>query len=191
MKEKILAGIGLTAIILLVIVLIVGGNNVVNAYEDVELAKAKVQTMLQRRSDLIPNLVSIVEAYADHEETIFSEIAESRVKLANSINNSSIDDMVEADADLTHALNKLLVLVESYPELKASEHFTALQYEIAGSENRINIARLEYNEAVMKYNKYVKTFPGSIYAKFWEYDELEYFEADAGAQEVPSVNFNK
>ena len=177
--------------IALVLVLLIGGrNNVVNSLEDVKLAEAKVQTMLQRRSDLIPNLVSVVKAYADHEETVFTEIAESRAKLANSINNSSMSEMAEADAELSQAIGKLLVLVESYPELKASEQFTNLQYEIAGSENRINIARIEYNEAVAKYNRYIKTFPGIVYARFFEYDEMPYFEADHNAEKAPVVDFD-
>lgn len=181
----------IVVVIALALILLIGGrNNVVNSLEDVKLAEAKVQTMLQRRSDLIPNLVNVVKAYADHEETVFTEIAESREKLANSITNSSMSEMAAADAELSQALGKLLVLVESYPELKASEQFINLQYEIAGSENRINIARIEYNEAVAKYNRYVKTFPGIVYARFFEYDEMPYFEADIGSEKAPVVDFD-
>lgn len=113
MSKKTRELIGVIVLALVLVLLIGGRNNVVNAYEDVKLAEAKVQTMLQRRSDLIPNLVSVVKAYADHEETVFTEIAESRAKLANSINNSSMSEMVEADAELSNAISKLLVLVES------------------------------------------------------------------------------
>ena len=101
-----------------------------------------------------------------------------------------MSEMAEADAELSQAIGKLLVLVESYPELKASEQFTNLQYEIAGSENRINIARIEYNEAVAKYNRYIKTFPGIVYARFFEYDEMPYFEADHNAEKAPVVDFD-
>lgn len=190
MSKRTLEIIGLICLALVLVLLIGGRNNVVNALEDVKVAEAKVQTMLQRRSDLIPNLVSVVKAYADHEETVFTEIAESRAKLAESLDNASTSEALQADAELSQALTNLLVMVEQYPELKSSEQFINLQYEVAGSENRINIARIEYNEAVMKYNKYVKTFPGIVYARFFEYEEMPYFEAEPNAEKAPVVDFD-
>ena len=190
MSKKTLEIIGIILLGVVLTVIIIGRNDVVNAYEDVKLAEAKVQTMLQRRSDLIPNLVTTVKAYADHEETVFTEIAESRTRLAASLENASTSEALQADAELSEALANLFVMVESYPELKASEQFTNLQYEIAGSENRINIARIAYNEAVMRYNKYIKTAPGILYAKLFEYEEMRYFEADPRSVSVPVVNFD-
>lgn len=182
--------IDIIVVVVVIIALIGGRNKVINAYEDVKLCEAQIETMIQRRNDLIPNLVSTVQGYISYEETVFTEIATSREKIATSIDNLPIDELAVVNTELSQALNKLLALVEDYPELKASEQFTNLQYEIAGSENRINIARINYNEAVMKYNKYIKSFPGILYAKFFGYEELPYFEAEIDAEDVPAVNFD-
>lgn len=190
MKKRMYATIGLIIIIIFASVLLAGRNDVVNAYEDVELAKSKVQIMLQWRSDLIPDLVSTVKAYAEHKEAIFAEIDESWTKFVNSISIFSVNEIVEADTKLTQEINKLLILAESYPDLKVSDHFLVLQYEIVSSENRINIGRIEYNEAVTKYNKYVETFPGYIFAKLWKYDEIAHFADEPEAPKTPDTRFD-
>lgn len=175
MFQKYSRYIALVFFAVLLVTLVVGRNNVVNSREEVYLAASQVQSMIQRRNDLIPSLIDVVESYATHEEKIFTIIAESQAKLTNAIESSSVSETNEANEELSKALNELLALVQKYPELGANEQFINLQYEIAGSENRINIARLNYNEVVTKYNKHVKTVPGIIFAKLFEYDELPYF----------------
>ena len=121
-------------------------NSFVTLKEDADMQQSQVETALQRRNDLIPNLVSTVKGYAAHEEKVFTEIAEARSKLAGSIENGNIEDISKANNNLSSALSRLLVITENYPELKANEQFTALQDELAGTENRISVARQYYNE---------------------------------------------
>ena len=158
--------------------------------EDVRMQQSQVETTLQRRSDLIPNLVNTVKGYATHEEEVFTEIADARSKLAGSIESGDLDSISESNSELDSALSRLLAITENYPDLKASEQFTALQDELAGTENRINVARQHYNEKVMTYNTTVQRFPTSIIAGIFGYSPAEYFEASEEAQEVPEVNFN-
>lgn len=164
-------------------------NNLVSLEENVKLQLSQVETTLQRRSDLIPNLVETVKGYAKHEETVFTEIADARAKLAGSIKTGDVEDINEASKELDSALSRLLVITESYPELKANEQFIALTDELAGTENRIAIARQNYNETVSKYNKAIKMFPTSIIAGMNGYEAADYFEADDDAKDAPVVNF--
>lgn len=187
--------ITILAIILAIIVLIVtwgitASNSLMTLREDVRMQQSQVETTLQRRSDLIPNLVNTVKGYATHEEEVFTEIADARSKLAGSIESGDIDSISKSNNELDSALSRLLAITESYPDLKASEQFTALQDELAGTENRINVARQHYNEKVMTYNTTVQRFPTSIIAGIFGYSPAEYFEASEEAQEVPEVNFN-
>lgn len=187
--------ITILAIILAIIVLIVTwgittSNSLMTLREDVRMQQSQVETTLQRRSDLIPNLVNTVKGYATHEEEVFTEIADARSKLAGSIESGDLDSISESNSELDSALSRLLAITENYPDLKASEQFTSLQDELAGTENRINVARQYYNEKVMTYNTSVQRFPTSIIAGIFGYSPAEYFEASEEAQEVPEVNFN-
>ena len=165
-------------------------NSLVSLKEDVEMQQSQIETTLQRRSDLIPNLVETVKGYATHEEDVFTEIADARSNLAGSIKSGNIQSINEASNVLDSALGRLLAISESYPDLKASEQFIALQDELAGTENRIAVARQYYNEKVRTYNTAVQRFPTSIIAGMSGYHPMQYFEADESANEVPKVNFD-
>lgn len=183
--------VGIIAFVVLVAIWFVGTkNNLVTLKENVEMQQAQVETALQRRSDLIPNLVNTVKGYANHEEAVFTEIAEARSKLAGSIESGDLESINEANTALDSALGRLLAISENYPDLKASEQFIALQDELAGTENRISVARQYYNESVRTYNTTVQKFPSSIVAGMSGYYPLPYFEADESAKEVPVVDFS-
>ena len=180
----------LVVVLVIVVWFMLSRNTYVNLYEDVKLQEAQVEAALQRRNDLIPNLVATVKGYAKHEESVFTEIANARASLSGSIEANNIEGIEEASKELSNTLNRLLVISEAYPELKANQQFIALQDELAGTENRINVAWQYYNEAVIEYNKAVKSFPGSTIAKLSGYEPLPYFEADEEAKEVPVVSFD-
>lgn len=186
---KVLIGIGVVAV--LVVFWFFGTrNSLMSLKEDVEMQQSQIETTLQRRSDLIPNLVATVKGYATHEEKVFTEIADARSKLAGSIESGDIESISEANNALDSALGRLLSISENYPDLKASEQFIALQDELAGTENRIAVARQYYNEKVRTYNITVQRFPTSIVAGMSRYYPMQYFEADESAKEVPEVNFD-
>ena len=186
---KVFIGIGVVAV--LVVFWFFGTrNSLMSLKEDVEMQQSQIETTLQRRSDLIPNLVATVKGYATHEEKVFTEIADARSKLAGSIESGDIESISEANNALDSALGRLLSISENYPDLKASEQFIALQDELAGTENRIAVARQYYNEKVRTYNITVQRFPTSIVAGMSGYYPMQYFEADESAKEVPEVNFD-
>ena len=188
-NSKVLLGLG--AIVLVIAFWFFGTmNNLVSMKEEVNSQQSQVETTLQRRSDLIPNLVATVKGYANHEEKVFTDIADARSKLAGSIDNGDIESINEANNALNSALSRLLAISENYPDLKASEQFTALQDELAGTENRIAVARQHYNEKVKSYNTAVKSFPTSIVAGIGGYHTERYFEADESAKNVPTVSFD-
>ena len=188
-RTKVLIGIGV--ILLLVVFWFFGTkNSLVSLKEDVEMQQSQIETTLQRRSDLIPNLVETVKGYTTHEEELFTEIADARAKLAGSIESGDIETISEANNALDSALGILLAITENYPDLKASDQFIALQDELAGTENRIAVARQYYNEKVKTYNTTVQRFPTSIVAGMTGYYPIQYFEADESAMEVPEVNFD-
>mgnify|MGYP000422265427 CR=1 FL=1 len=176
-KTKVLIVIG-------IVLLLVGfwffgtRNSLVSLKEDVEMQQSQIETTLQRRNDLIPNLVATVKGYANHEEAVFTEIADARSKLAGSIESGDMESISEANTALDSALSKLLAISENYPDLKASEQFIALQDELAGTENRIAVARQYYNEKLNTYNTKVQKFPSSIVAGMSGYYPMEYFEAE-------------
>ena len=161
-------------------------NTLVSLHEDVQSSASDIQTQLQRRSDLIPNLVNTVKGYAAHEEEVFTAIADARAQLSGA---GSMADLAEADSSLTGALNRLLVVAENYPELKADSQYTALMDELAGTENRIAVARRDYNEQARSYNEKIRSFPTVLVAGMMGLERAEYFEASAGAQQVPQVDF--
>ena len=186
---KVLIGIGV--VVLLAVFWFFGTrNSLVSLKEDVEMQQSQIETTLQRRSDLIPNLVATVKGYATHEEEVFTEIADARSKLAGSIESGDMESISEANNALDSALGRLLAISENYPDLKASEQFISLQDELAGTENRIAVARQYYNEKVKTYNTTVQKFPTSIVAGISGYYPMQYFEADESAKEVPEVNFD-
>ena len=186
---KVLIGSGV--VVVLILIWFFGTrNSLVSLKEEVEMQQSQIETTLQRRSDLIPNLVATVKGYANHEEKVFTEIAEARSKLAGSIKSGDMKSISEANDTLDSALSRLLAISENYPDLKASEQFIALQDELAGTENRIAVARQYYNEKVRTYNTAVQRFPTSIIAGMSGYYPMQYFEADESANEVPKVNFD-
>lgn len=178
-----------TTLALLVLWGVYTRNYIVSTYEDVLEKAANIETQLQRRSDLIPNLVSTVKAYAEHEQEVFTAIADARTKLSEAINSNDITSVSEASNELDSAISKLFAVVEDYPDLKSNKNFIALQDELAGTENRIQRAREEYNSMVKRYNKSIKAFPNSFVANSLGYEEADYFES-TGSSEMPSVNFD-
>jgi LemA protein len=191
MRKGLVGCLGVLAV-LVVLGVIVGGwlmgsyNGMVTAREGVDKAWAQVQNVLQRRGDLIPNLVETVKGYAAHEKEVFESVADARGRLAGA---TTPGEAAAANAGLTSALGRLLAIAENYPQLKANENFIRLQDELAGSENRIATERMRYNEAVRAYNILIKRFPANVIAGMFGFTEKEYFEAEAGAREVPKVKF--
>lgn len=182
-------------IVVLVVWLWSGYNGMVNKQEVATTALADVQATYQRRADLIPNLANTVQAYAKHEKSTFAEVAKARsaasqLKLGDNATPQQIKQFEQAQGELTQALGKLMVVVERYPELKADQNFHSLQIQLEGTENRINEARQKYNEAVQDYNQAVRRFPNVIFAGMFGFNRMEKFEASAGAEKAPELNFN-
>ena len=173
-------------IAVILIALISSYNGLVSKAEEVDNKFSTIDTQLQRRADLIPNLVNTVKGFASHEEEIINSVTEARIKLAGA---NTISGKAEADQELTGALNRLMVVVEKYPDLKSSENFIQLSDELAGTENRIATARKDYNDAVKLYNVKIKKFPTNIMAGMFGFETKQYFETSEKAQVVPNVNF--
>jgi LemA protein len=163
-----------------------GYNQLVGMQQGIQAAWAQVQNQLQRRNDLIPNLVSTVKGYAAHETQVFEAVANARSRLLAA---GTRDEQIEAAQGLQSALGRLLAIAERYPELKANEQFNRLSDELAGTENRIAVERMRYNEAVKSYNTYRLSFPTVLYAGWLGFKEEKYFEAPEGARQVPRVDF--
>lgn len=179
------------AVIIAVVVL--GGLFFVSAYnglvsqaEAVDGAFANIETTLQRRADLVPNLVNTVKGYAAHETEAIDAVVSARARLAGA---RGVEEIADADNELTAALGNLLLVVENYPDLKASANFTQLADELAGTENRIAVARKDYNDAVRAYHIKIRRFPGNLLAGMFGFTEKAYFEADDAAYDVPQVDF--
>ena len=162
-------------------------NSLVGYRESVSNQSSNISTQLQRRADLIPNLVNTVKGYASHEAEIINNLTESRTKLTGA---TTMEEKAQADSQLTSAISRLLMIVENYPNLKADSQFTSLMDELSGTENRITVARKDYNEAVKIYNQKIKTFPTMIFASIFGFGPAEYFQADEGSQTVPQVSFS-
>ena len=167
----------------------------VNKQETVTAQWGQVQNAYQRRADLIPNLVNTVKGYAAHEQETFTAVVDARARATQvninpeDITEEGIQQFQQAQGQLSAALGKLLMIRENYPELKANQNFLALQDELAGTENRIAVERNRFNEAARDYNQYIRRFPHVIYAGWFGFNKKGYFEADAGAQTAPAVNF--
>src|SRR5712671_578943 len=182
-------------VVLVVIVLALFGqyvgvkNNLVAKDQAVKAAWSQVDIVLQRRADLIPNLVETVKGYAQQEVTVFGDIAKARSALLSAQTPS---DKIAANGQLDNALGRLLVVVENYPQLKSNENFLRLQDELAGTENRIAVERRRYNDTLQDYNTYLSLFPNNLVASFSGFARNDaYFKADEGARQVPKVNFEK
>jgi LemA protein len=181
-------------VILLILALILGSsyvgrrNQMAIKREAVNAAWAQVDVVLQRRADLIPNLVATVKGFAVHEEQVFSEIAQARSAL---IGARTPADKIAANGALDSALSRLLVITENYPQLKSNENFLRLQDELAGTENRIAVERRRYNEVVQDYNTYISLFPNSLVASIGGFPRNDaYFKTEEGARSAPKVNFD-
>jgi len=179
--------------VLVLIVLMVFGqyvgvkNSLVSKDEAVKSAWSQVDIVLQRRADLIPNLVETVKGYAQQEVTVFGDIAKSRSALLSA---GTPSDKIAANGQLDGAIGRLLLVVENYPQLKSNENFLKLQDELAGTENRIAVERKRYNDTLKDYNTYVRQFPNSIYAGWAGFKPNEaYFEASEASRATPKVNF--
>jgi LemA protein len=185
-KGYMIIGIIVAAIVLLGVMLMSSYNNFVTLEENVDQSYAQIENQLQRRLDLIPNLVNTVKGYASHEKEVIASISDARARLAGA---NTVEEEATANAELTGALSRLLVVVENYPNLKADQQFTQLMDELSGTENRISVARKDYNDQVAVYNKKIKRFPGALIAGMTGFDEKEYFTADPKAAEAPEVDF--
>ena len=169
-----------------------GYNTIQSLDEQANSAKQSIEVQLQRRADLVPNLVATVKGYAAHEEAVFTQVANARAGLAGAIKTGDPAQMANANAVLTQGLGRLLAIAEAYPQLKADQSFLRLQDELTGTENRIATSRNDYNEAVKQYNSYIRQFPQVITAKVTGAKTREYFEVtNAAAREAPSVDFSK
>jgi LemA protein len=154
--------------------------------EKIDSSWAEIDNQLKRRSDLIPNLVETVKGYASHEEEVFTQIADARAKLAGA---GGVEETAESYNQLQSALSRLLVVVERYPNLKANENFKRLMDELAGTENRIAVARKRYNDAVRQFNTKIRQYPAVIVANSLGLEKQPYFEISEEAREVPEVEF--
>ena len=163
-------------------------NTLVTKNETVKAAWSQVDIVLQRRADLIPNLVQTVKGYAQQEQTVFGDIAKARSQLLSA---GTPSDKIAANQQLDGALGQLLVIVENYPQLKSNENFLRLQDELAGTENRIAVERKRYNDALQDYDTYIQKFPNNIFAGWAGFKPNEaYFAASEGSREAPKVNFS-
>ena len=166
-----------------------GYNRIVSEEQQAEAAWGQVENQLQRRADLIPNLVEVVKGYASHEKAVFDNIANARAAMVGA---GSRADKINAANQLDSAISRLLVVTENYPQLKADANFQRLMDELAGTENRLAVARNRYNEAVQQYNTDVRGIPGSWWARIGGFPpQKEYFKAEASAKAVPKVSFSK
>ncbi len=164
-------------------------NSLVSADAEIEQKAADIDSQLKRRADLVPNLVATVRGYASHEQAIFTEVAQARSRLLGANFSLNPDSAAVASTALNTALGRLLAIAENYPDLKANQNFIRLQDELAGTENRINYARINYNEAVKTYNLKVRRFPGNLLAGFFGFEARSPFTIDESDSQIPAVSF--
>jgi len=186
------------AVLLLIVYSSIKGtyNTMVQRDESINTAWAQVENQYQRRADLIPNLVNTVKGYADFEQETLTGVIEARAK-ATSVNvdpsnlsPEAIANFEQAQQGLSSALSRLLVTVERYPDLKASQQFQQLQVQLEGTENRISVERRNFNDVVQGYNTYIRSFPKNLYANMFGFETKGYFQATSGSEKAPEVNFN-
>ena len=186
-------------IIIVVAILGIGGcssyNGLVKGEESVTAAWAQVESQYQRRADLIPNLVATVKGYAEHESSTLQAVTEARNKAtgitidANNMTQEDLNRFQQAQDELGKSLGRLIAVSEAYPDLKANENFKDLQAQLEGSENRISVARQDFNKAAQAYNTSVRSFPKNIFASIFGFEKKAYFQAAAGSEEAPKVEF--
>ncbi|HKP13842.1 MAG TPA: LemA family protein [Blastocatellia bacterium] len=189
-QQKTKKRVWLIGALVLAAILLMGGcgtyNGLVGKRQAVKNEFSNVDVQLQRRADLIPNLVNTVKGYTQHEEKVFSDIADARSRLLNA---KTVDEKADANAQVSSALGRLLVLSENYPNLKADQQFLRLQDELSGTENRIAVARRDYNTKVLDYNTSRQRFPSVIFANVMGFQAEPEFKADPGSREAPKVEF--
>ena len=203
MKKGWLAGLGCLGI------LVIGGimvllsvrtayNDIVAQQQDVNAKWAQVENVYQRRADLVPNLVATVKGYAGHEKEVLETVTASRAQVGSIqvtkdiLNNQAeFQKFQQAQAGLSSALSRLLVVAENYPNLKANENFLQLQSQLEGTENRITVERKRFNESAQSYNTRIKQFPAVVVARFFGFQDKQYFQAAAGSEKAPTVDFTK
>ena len=187
-KRNLLIAVGVIVVVLLMFYSGIKGtyNTFVTLDEGVKAAWAQVENQLQRRYDLIPNLVETVKGFAQQEREVFIGVTEARAKVGGA---QGIPEKIEANQALTSALSRLLVTVERYPDIKPDQNFIRLQDELAGTENRIAVERRRYNEAVRAYNVRIRTFPANLLAGMFGFTKAEFFEVPESAQATPAVKF--
>lgn len=170
-------------------------NGLVEKEEAVKSAWSNVETQYQRRADLIPNLVSTVKGYAAHEESTLTAVVDARAKATSisvapdNLNEQTIAEYQKAQAGVTSALGRLIAISENYPDLKANQNFLELQAQLEGTENRITVARKEFNDATQAYNTAVRSFPANLIAMMFDFEQKPYFEADESTAAAPKVEF--
>ena len=193
---------GLITIIVIAVILLGGFlwvkgayNNMVTEDENVQNAWAQVENVYQRRADLIPNLVATVKGYAEHESSTLESVVEARAKATqmtidpSDLSEEAIARFNEAQGELSTALGRLLLIQENYPDLKANQQFSELQARLEGTENRIATERMKFNDAAKAYNTLIRKFPDNIIASIFGFEKKGYFEAQAGAETAPKVEF--
>lgn len=188
MKRTGIIIIGAILLVIAVLVVTLAGsyNSLVKMSEQVELAYSNIDSQLARRADLIPNIVNTVKGFNIQEQSIIDSVTEARAKLSGA---TKPEDVLAAGSEMESALSRLLVVVENYPEIKSNEMYISLMDELAGTENRLNIARQDYNTAVADYNKKIKAFPTSMMAGMFGFAPKEYFQISDEQREVPQVDF--
>jgi LemA protein len=195
MRRGLWIAVGIVVVLVLVVLMIFGSyvsakNQMVAKQVAVQTQWANVQTQLQRRSDLIPNLVATVKGYATHEETVFADVANANAGLLNAQKSNNPKAEIQASGQLDSALGRLLMLTQAYPDLKANQNFLALQDQLEGTENRIAVERRRYNEALQDYNTFVQQFPNSIWAGIAGFKPNDaFFTASPASQNAPVVKF--
>jgi len=198
MRKGIIIGIVLVILIIIIFGMVKNNyNNFVMLEEGVNQKWSQVENVYQRRADLIPNLVETVKGYASHERETLEAVTNARAKLGGQVNVGSdilnnpeaFAQFQQAQGSLTAALQRLMVVVERYPELKADQRFADLQTQLEGTENRISVERGRFNEAVQDYNTQIRIFPGNIFAGLFGFQQKSYFKSEPGAEKVPQVKF--
>lgn len=193
---------GTIALIAVVVLILLGGcsagrayNKMVTMEEGINKSWANVETQYQRRADLIPNLVNTVKGYATHEQETLDQVIEARSRAtqvtlnAEDITPDRLQQYQQAQGEVSQALGRLMMIAENYPDLKANQNFMELQAQLEGTENRISVARKDFNDASMAYNSYIRKFPANIIAGIFGFDTKSYFEAAEGTDRAPEVNF--
>jgi LemA protein len=168
-----------------------GYNRIQQLDEQATGAQGQIEVQLQRRADLIPNLVNTVKGYAQHEEAVFTQVAQARSGVINAVQSHDPEAMANANAQMTSALGRLIAVAEAYPQLKADQQFTRLMDELSGTENRIAVSRGDYNQAAQEYNSYIRQFPQTLTAKATGAKPRKYFDAAPGSREAPTVDFSR